>query len=156
MDKNTRAGGAIYKKGNVFILIRTFDCVDQRKSGLCDYKFFCFDGVPKMLFVATERQTREEPYFDFFDMDYNHKDIRSGHPNAEIPPAKPAHFDKMKELARKLSEGFRHVRVDFYEINGNVYFGEMTFYHHTGMVLFEPPQWNETFGDWIDLPQTRA
>ena len=146
--------GAIYRKENVFISIREFNFIDQRKSGLCDYKFFCFDGTSKMLFVATERQTREEPYFDFFDMDYKHYDIKSGHPSAPIPPAKPAHFEKMKELAGVLSEGFRHVRVDFYEINGKVYFGEMTFYHHTGMVLFDPPQWNKTFGDWIKMPQS--
>ncbi len=125
---------------------------DEKTGELRDYKFFCFDGDVKALFVATDRQNREEPYFDFFDMDYNHLEILSGHPNAPVPPAKPSQFDKMKELAGKLSKGFCHVRVDFYEVNGKVYFGEMTFYHHTGMVLFEPYKWNEIFGDWIKLP----
>jgi hypothetical protein len=58
----------------------------------------------------------------------------------------------MKEFAKTLSKGFCHVRVDFYEVNGKVYFGEMTFYHHIGMVLFAPDKWNQIFGDWIKLP----
>ena len=127
---------------------------DHKTQEMRDYKFFCFNGNVKMMFVATGRQSREEPFFDFFDMAYNHMDIRSGHPNAMVPPAKPAHFEKMKELSRVLSDGFPHVRVDFYEINGKVYFGEMTFFHHTGMVLFDPPQWNIIFGRWIELPQS--
>lgn len=124
---------------------------DQETGELRDYKFFCFDGDAKILFVATDRQNREEPFFDFYDMNYKHLNIRSGHPNANIPPAKPKNFELMKELASRLSKGFSHVRVDFYEVNGRVYFGEMTFFHHTGMVLFEPEEWNKTFGDWIKL-----
>lgn len=140
----------VYNKGNIYICVRY---VQRPMSDLPDYKFFCFDGEPKALFVATGRQVREEPYFDFFDMDYNHLDIKSGHPQAPAPPTKPSQFEKMKELATSLSKGFCHVRVDFYEVNGKVYFGEMTFYHHTGMVNFEPDKWNGIFGNWINLPK---
>ena len=127
---------------------------DASTSELRDYKFFCFGGEPKMLFVASDRQTAgEKTKFDFFDMDYNHLDLRNGHPNAAVPPEKPAQFGLMRELAQKLSQGIPHVRVDLYEVNGRVYFGEMTFYHWSGMVPFDPPEWDERLGSWIRLPE---
>ena len=127
---------------------------DASTSELRDYKFFCFGGEPKMLFVASDRQTAgEETKFDFFDMDYNHLDLRNGHPNAAVPPEKPAQFGLMRELAQKLSQGIPHVRVDLYEVNGRVYFGEMTFYHWSGMVPFDPPEWDRKLGSWIGLPE---
>ena len=61
----------------------------------------------------------------------------------------------MKELARKLSIGIPQVRVDFYEVNGKVYFGEMTFFHWSGMTPFEPEKWDEIFGSWINLPDKK-
>lgn len=119
---------------------------------LRDYKFFCFNGVVKALFIATERQSRDEPYFDFFDENFNHLDMRHGHPNAPKLPSKPRCFEEMKILASRLSEGYPQLRVDFYEVNGKVFFGELTFFHHTGMVEFEPEEWDKVFGSWITLP----
>ena len=126
---------------------------DTVTGELRDYKFFTFNGIPKALFIATGRQKEGmETTFDFFDMNYNHLDIKNGHPNATTPPEMPVNFEKMKELAGKLSKGIPHVRVDFYECNGRVYFGELTFSHWSGMVPFEPEEWDYTFGSWIDLP----
>lgn len=124
---------------------------DEKTKELRDYKFFCFDGEVKLMFIATDRQNREEPYFDFFDMDFYHIDMRHGHPNAPVIPEKPQHFDLMRDLASKLSNGLKEVRVDFYEANGNVYFGELTFFHHSGLVPFEPSEWDNTIGGWINL-----
>ncbi len=127
---------------------------DTETSELRDYKFFCFNGQPKALFVATERQLPgEEVKFDFFDMEYNHLNIKNGHPNAKKLPKKPLQFELMKELARKLSKDIPQVRVDFYEVNGKVYFGEMTFFHFGGIVPFEPEEWDYKFGEWIVLPE---
>lgn len=127
---------------------------DGELQELRDYKFFTFDGVVKALFIATDRQTAgEETKFDFFDREFKHLDVRNGHPNAEVPPKKPEKFDEMIELAEKLSKGIPHVRVDFYEVNDKVYFGEMTFSHWSGMMPFEPASWDETFGSWITLPK---
>lgn len=127
---------------------------DDKTGELRDYKFFCFDGEPKVLFVATARQSeQEETKFDFFDMEYNHLDIRNGHPNAEMPPEKPSNFAQMQELAAQLSKGIPEVRVDFYEVNGSIYFGELTFFHWGGKVPFEPNEWDRVFGDWIQLPK---
>lgn len=127
---------------------------DSKTNELRDYKFFCFDGEPKALFVASERQIDgEETKFDFFDMDYKHLPIINGHPNAEVLPEKPEKFEEMKELAAKLSLGIPHVRVDFYEVDGHVYFGEMTYSHWGGMTPFEPEEWDYIFGEWITLPK---
>lgn len=130
---------------------------DERTAELRDYKFFCFDGEVKMLFVATDRQTKgEEVKFDFFDPYFHHINIRQGHPNAQKCPDKPQCFDKMKQLSSKLAEGLPHVRVDFYEVNGAVYFGELTFFHFCGLVPFAPEKWDEMMGTWIRLPQKNS
>lgn len=127
---------------------------DTVTGELRDYKFFCFDGTVKALFIASERQKAgEEVKFDFFDPDFNHLDFRQGHPNAGAEVRKPENFEQMKKLSEKLSEGLCQVRVDFYEVNGKVYFGELTFFHHCGFVPFDPEEWDVIFGDWIRLPE---
>ncbi len=128
--------------------------VDNTFHELRDYKFFCFNGEPKAMYIATDRYNPEKPTaFDFFDMQFTHLPIIQGHPNADTVPEKPANFEKMKEMARILSKGMMHVRVDFYDINGEVYFGELTFYHFSGFVPFQPESWDYTFGEWMELPQ---
>ena len=127
--------------------------VDEQTHELRDYKFFCFNGTPKMLFIATDRQNpTEETKFDFYDMDFNHLPFTNGHPNSHKPIAKPDTFDEMVKLAAILSKNIPHVRVDFYEINGKVYFGELTFSHWSGFVKFEPHEWDKKIGDWLVLP----
>ena len=59
----------------------------------------------------------------------------------------------MKDIARILSKGFPHIRIDLYDINGKVYFGEFTFSHWSGMVPFVPEKWDRVFGDWLHLPE---
>lgn len=118
-----------------------------------DYKFFCFDGKVKALFIASNRFTKgEDTKFDFFDVHFNHLPFTNGHPNATLPITKPETFDKMKELSEVLSNGQPHLRVDFYEVNGKIYFGELTLFHWSGLVPFNPIEWDYRFGEWIKLP----
>ena len=125
---------------------------DDFGQGLRDYKFFCFDGQMKMLFIATDRGRRDvDVKFDFFDENFNHLPMKHGHENARIVPEKPKMFDEMKQISEQLSKGFRQVRVDLYEIDNKVYFGEMTFYHHSGFVPFEPQEWDLKMGEWINI-----
>lgn len=142
-----------YKNVRPRIIVEEF--MEDKKTGeLRDYKFFCFDGIVKALFVASERQKKgEETKFDFFDENYNHLPVINGHPNALVPPEKPICFEEMKVLASKLSKGIPNLRVDFYEMNGKIYFGELTFSHWSGMVPFEPIEWDYKFGEWIHLPR---
>lgn len=125
---------------------------DSITNELRDYKFFCFDGEVKFLYVATGRQKYDEPFFNFFDADYNALDFQQGHPRSELIPSKPHCFDEMKIIAEKLSEVFTEVRVDLYEVNGKVYFGEMTFFHMAGLCSFDPKEWDYKFGEMIKLP----
>ena len=127
--------------------------VDESGYELKDYKFFCFNGIAKVMFIASDRQnTNEETKFDFFDMEFNHLPFTNGHPNSNKIIIKPKSFEKMKELAEILSEGIPQVRIDFYDINGNIYFGEMTFSHWSGFVPFIPDEWDYRLGSMINLP----
>lgn len=118
-------------------------------SSIEDYKFFCFNGEPKLMFVASDRNV--DVKFDFFDMDFNWLDIQNIHPNSGKKIKKPEHFEEMKEIAAKLSKGIPFVRIDLYDINGTVYFGEYTFFHGGGFCLFHPMEWERKLGDWIHL-----
>lgn len=117
---------------------------------LRDYKFFCFNGEVKALFVATNRSTGHV-CFDYFDQNFNHLDFIQSHSNFDAVINKPKKFEKMVSIASLLSKGLPHVRVDLYNINGCIYFGEMTFYHYGGVIAFHPEEWDYKFGEWIDL-----
>ena len=125
---------------------------DSNDKELRDYKFFAFDGKVPYMFIATDRFKDSDTCFDFYDSEFNHLNIINGHPNAKFKPSKPSNFQLMLELASKLSIGIPHVRVDFYEVDGRVYFGELTLFHHSGFVPFEPDEWDYKFGEWIKLP----
>jgi len=137
---------------NVEPLVFAEEYMEDEHGELRDYKFFCFNGKCKMLFVATERQTRKEPFFNFFDEHYNLLPIKQGHPVNSDVPERPNGFDELIRVAEQLSEGIQHVRMDLYVINGKVYFGEYTFYHFGGVVPFEPAEWDEKIGSWLTLP----
>lgn len=129
---------------------------DSLLGELRDYKFFTFDGVPKVLYIAQGRGNGGDTVADFFDMDFQHLPFTIDHDTAPVPPEKPENFELMKELAAKLSAGTPQLRVDFYEVDGRVYFGEMTFFHCSGMEAFHPEQWDRTFGDWVTLPRKQV
>lgn len=129
---------------------------DSRCGELRDYKFFTFGGEPKVLYIAQGRGSGEETVADFFDMDFRHLPFTIDHHMAPVPPEKPENFELMKAFAAKLSEGTPQLRVDFYEVDGKVYFGEMTFFHCSGMAPFHPEAWDRTFGDWVTLPPKRV
>lgn len=104
--------------------------VDESGYELKDYKIFAFDGEAKAMFIASDRTNpNEETKFDFFDMDFNHLPFTNGHPNSKEwdKIKRPKGLDEMKKYAEILSKGLPEARIDFYDINGKVYFGEITF-----------------------------
>lgn len=127
---------------------------DNQKEQVNDYKFYCFDGVPKALVIAADRYT--EKTFDYFDMDFNHLPFTQSGKNASYEHYKPKNFEVMKDIASKLSAGIPHVRVDLYNLDGDIYFGEMTFFDSSGYDLFDPDEWDTIFGNWIKLPEKRV
>lgn len=122
-----------------------------KTKDLPDYKFFCFDGNVRALFVGSERQSGNVK-FDYYDSDFNHLDLVQVHQMSGKVQKKPECFERMKEVASELSKGIPHVRIDLYDVDGKVYFGEMTFFHHGGIVPFHPERWDYIFGSWLKLP----
>lgn len=124
---------------------------DEPNKGLKDYKFFCFNGDVKAMFVATDRESHQTK-FDFFDANFNHLPIKQHYPNNDLGRiAKPNGFEQMKVLASKLTSKFPHCRADFYDVDGKVYFGELTFSHFSGLEPFEPIEWDMKFGNLLGL-----
>lgn len=121
------------------------------QTELKDYKFFCFNGAPKMMYIS--RDAAAAVTTDFFDMDFNPLPIRMKDPNSEILPAKPDCFEEMRRIASALSKGIPHVRTDFYCASGRIYFGELTFFHNGGFTGISPDEWNFKAGSWIELPE---
>lgn len=153
LKTNSYLGGRewAYKNVKPRIIAEPF-LTDDSRTGLKDYKFFCFNGKVKALFIATDRGVEgKEVKFDFFDEHFNHLPFRHGHKNALVTPSKPLNFEEMVMLAEKLAHGLRHVRIDLYNIGGEIKFGEMTFYHHCGFVPFDPEEWDYKFGQWLSL-----
>lgn len=127
---------------------------DSIDGELRDYKFYTFNGEPKFLLLATNRQSEGGPNFDYFDMDGKHLPLKNHwHPqNAESVPHMPQQYGKMQELCKKLAFGIPHARVDFYETDGNILFGEMTFFDQGGFLKLHPDSWEKEWGDLIELP----
>lgn len=124
---------------------------DEPGKGLKDYKFFCFDGIVKAMFVATDREAHQTK-FDFFDENFIHLPIKQHYPNnKECKIEKTAGFEEMKRLASKLTSDFPHCRADFYDVGGKVYFGELTFSHFSGLEPMDPMEWDLKFGEMLDL-----
>ena len=139
-----------YKNVKPRIIAEEF--ISDKNGELTDYKFYCFNGYVDCVMSCYERSTGE-PKFYFFDKDW--KLLRINKRGKEAPEGftkpKPACLNEMFSIAAKLSEGIPFVRVDLYEVDGKVYFGEMTFYPDSG---FDPnylPETDKYFGDLIDL-----
>lgn len=121
---------------------------------LDDYKVHNFNGEPKVILVCSDRYKESGLAEDFYSCDWEHLDIsRPGLRHSAEVQKKPAELDEMLELAKKLSAGIPFVRTDFYIINHQVYFGEMTFFPACGMKPFVPREWDYKFGSYITLPE---
>lgn len=123
---------------------------DTDDDQLTDYKVFNFNGCPKIIQVDYDRYQGHKR--QFFDTDWNKMDISFHFPSDNSRTLeKPAVLDELLHLATILSAGFPHLRTDFYIINGQIYVGEMTFFHGTGMGKWTPEGVDAQLGSWIDL-----
>lgn len=124
--------------------------VDESQVELKDYKIFCFDGKPQLIEVDFNRFVQHKR--NIYTTKWEFVDANIRYPNdSSIKIEKPSNLEKMLELATKLSENIPQVRVDFYSIKDNIYFGEMTFYHGSGFEEFEPKSLGVKMGQWIKL-----
>lgn len=124
---------------------------DKDSPDLKDYKFMCFNGEVKCSFVCSERFSAEGLKVTFFDRDWQVMPFIRHYPKSEKIIDKPKNYQLMIELAEKLSKDIPFVRVDFYEVNGKVYFGELTFFPGNGLEEFEPEEYDRILGDYISL-----
>lgn len=122
---------------------------DHSGHELRDYKWWCFNGEPKVMYCTNKAK---DIFENFYDMDFKPLPISHGFRRNNPEFDKPSEFEKMKELAGKLSKGLPFVRIDFFDVNGIIYFGEFTFYDWGGNARIEPEEWNERLGSWITLP----
>ncbi len=127
---------------------------DADNEVLTDYKVLCFNGEPRLIQLHSGRHT--EAYTqDIYDTEWNLTDFfNHGYPLSGKSTERPKELDLMLTLSRKLAQGLPHVRVDWYSVNGKLYFGELTLYTHGGLCAYGSGQ-DELIGEWLELPKER-
>lgn len=144
-----------YKKVKPRIIAEKY-IIDSKSQDLLDYKFMVFNGKVKSVFVCSQRKLNSELKVDFFDENWKHLPFKRYYKNSETAIPKPKTFDEMKLISEKLARNIKasFVRIDFYEVNSQILFGEITFFPGGGWEYFSPEKWDYTFGDWINLQKT--
>lgn len=123
---------------------------------LTDYKFLCFHGKALYSFVGTERFAQTGLKLTFFDREWNRLPFERHYRASEHEIPKPRHYEQMLRLAETLAQDFIFVRVDFYDLNDQIYFGELTFYPGGGLEEFSPEEWDFRIGDALKLPDKKT
>lgn len=119
------------------------------ESGIEDFKILCFGGVPKYIIVDKDRYTAHKR--NFYDTEWNRIHVTTDHEQFETPYPRPANLADLLEIATLLSKDFPFVRVDLYNVDGKIYFGELTFYPWSGYVKFVPREFDKTLGSLFDI-----
>ena len=145
------SGGGLLTANDGIVLY----CRLKANDDLPDYKLMCFNGEVKCSFVCSERNTGTGLKVTFFDRDWNEMPFERHYPKSKQYIPKPVHYEKMVNLAECLAKGLPFIRVDFYEVAGEIYFGELTLYPGNGLEEFTPEEWDKHLGDWLILPTKR-
>ena len=127
--------------------------LEDCSGDLVDYKFTCTDGVAHNVMLCLDRKSGSTKFY-FFDRSWNllRLNIRGKNAPEGFTLPKPESIDKMFEIAAKLSEGLPYARIDLYNVNGNIYFGEITFFPQSGFDSNLLPETDQYFGNLINLP----
>ena len=125
-----------------------------------DYKFMCFHGEPKLLFLDSNLATDDGRHNargqrDVYDCRFVPVPVKVTREQSGFSYQKPMHFDDMLDVAQRLSRPFPFCRVDLYNLDGAIVFGEMTFFHNGGCNAVEPEEWDYKIGSWIDLEKVK-
>jgi hypothetical protein len=152
LKKNYYYPGREWPYKNVPPRIIAEQYIEDRNGALIDYKFSCFDGYVDCVMACLDRHLNDTKFY-FFDKEWNLKrlNIRGKNAPADFTIPKPSCMDQMFDIAAKLSEKIPYVRVDLFECDGKIYFGEMTFYPDSGFDANLLPETDKYFGQLIDL-----
>lgn len=139
-----------------YLLINDFSMIwiheeinEKDDQELTDYKIYTFAGKARLVMINKDRGRNTKA--DYFDENFQWQDFTWGYPHSDIKPTKPLNFEKMLKLAEQLAENTSELRVDFYEVQGRIYFGEMTFFDGSGFDAFNPIEWDYKLGSWIEI-----
>lgn len=143
-------GESWYGKHKPRIIIEKY-LENDNGQALFDYKFFCFNGVPLYVYVDTWKDGKH--HINMYDIDFNLlNNVSLGYPqDLQSNIEKPSNYDEMVKLAKELSFGFPHVRVDMYSVNGKTAFGEMTFSKGAGFDKIKPYEFDVELGKRFDI-----
>ena len=122
---------------------------ENPEAGINDYKIFCYNGQAKYIIVDVDRYIGHKR--NFYDKDWNNLHVTSDCPASDREIEKPENLDEMLRVAEKLSKDFPYVRVDLYNVDGKIYFGELTFYPWSGYVQYTPDEADFWFGRDFEL-----
>lgn len=128
------------------------DLIGSNETDLIDYKFFCFHGKVSYIYGLSDRDMGQSVRLGVYNREFEKLNVsRNDERSQDISLPKPLNFDKMISIAESLSKDFPHVRVDLYNIAGNIYFGELTFYDGSGYMTFTPDSFDEEMGKHFDI-----
>lgn len=139
---------------NIDPVIICEEFIDSNGQGLVDYKFHCFNSEPKVIQVSSDRET--DLKVDYFDLDWQPLEVKQKYPNKGDALPEPPKLQEMKEIAKELSSEFPYVRVDLYNINEKIIFGELTFYSSAGFTKYKPKEFNYYLGSLFELPNKKV
>ncbi len=150
IDAHRRGGGRewpYYSGKNHRVLFEKYIESDESSGGLTDYKFFCFDGRAEYLYVITDRAVGNNAALGVFDAQFNQLPVvRKDERPLERTVEKPGNYEALKRVAETLADQYPEVRIDLYDQNETILFGEITFYDGSGYVPFEPDEFDFELG----------
>lgn len=126
-------------------------CEKLLDNNITDYKFYCFNGEPKILLICTDRTN--EVKMNYYDMNFKLLPLKQKAKNNLAKMIRPDNFELLKQLSKNLSKQFPHVRVDFFVVKNKIYFSELTFFDSNGMEPFNPIEWDYKLGSYLNLPK---
>ena len=152
LKRNHFTYGREWPYKNVKPVVMAEKYMEDESGGLQDYKVMCFNGVPKLIQFHQGRFTNHYTH-DIYDVNWVHQDFnQKGEVYSEVLREKPEFLEEMLDLSEKLAKDVPHLRVDWYYVDHQLYFGELTFFDASGYLDFEPDKYNEIIGKWIKLP----
>lgn len=155
IDSNKKNEGRewVYQGRKHRIIIEKYIESNPSEGGLVDYKFFCFNGEPKYLYVIADRILGQIAGIGIFNVNFELLSvIRTDERPLERNIEKPKNFDEMIDIVKIISKDFPHVRVDLYNLNGSIIFGETTFFPGSGYMGFIPDNFDKIIGNAFILP----